>query len=160
MRSLICTGFLLAIAAIFFGFHEMLSTTIPSMFRMAVASAIVAGLIAFLIFTWTEKRKFGFVASAALSGISVFLFFGVWIALWFISEQVLIDHYLRVRGGGDTGYSYFYPGASGMGYADGLSKPGRILSKILWTGGIGAFALSIPFGLILTHFKNQSGHQG
>lgn len=156
MRSLICTGCLLSVAAMFFGVHDMLSRTIPSMLRLAIASAILASLIAFLIMRWTEKSRFGFQKTAALAGVSVFVFFGVWIALWFTSEQVLIDYYLRTRGGGDTGYNYFYPGASGMGYAEGLSNPWRIVRRIFWIGGIGSFVFSVPFGTILTRYKNPS----
>jgi hypothetical protein len=140
----------------FFGVHDMLSRTIPSMLRLAVASAVVATLIAFLIMRWTEKRRFGFQKTAALAGVSVFIFFGVWIALWFTSEQVLIDCYLRTDGGGDMGSNYFYPGASGMGYAEGLSKPWSVVRKILWIGGIGSFVLSVPFGAILTRCKTEA----
>jgi hypothetical protein len=156
MRSLICTGCLIAVAALFFGVHDMLNRTIPSMLRLAVASAVVATLIAFLIMRWTEKSRHGFQKSVALAGASVFIFFGVWIALWFTSEQVLIDYYLRTRGGGDTGYNYFYPGASGMGYAEGLSNPWSVVRRILWIGGIGSFVLSVPFGTILTRYKTEA----
>jgi hypothetical protein len=94
------------------------------------------------------------------AGVSVFLFFATWIVLWFVSEQLLIDHYLRVRGSGDTGYNYFYPGASGMGYAEGLARPDKILSRVLWFGGIGALLLSVPFGALLTGFKRQREQDG
>lgn len=156
MRTLICIGILLAVAAAFFAVHDMLSATITSMFRLGVGSMLIALCLPAIILRWVEKQGFGLFRTTAFSASAVFLFFGTWIALWFVSEQLLIDHYLRVRGGGDTGYNYFYPGASGMGYAEGLSQPVRILSRVLRVGGVGALLLSVPFGAILTAFKRQS----
>lgn len=156
MRSLVCIGILLVIGAVFFAVHDMLSKTIPSMFQLAVGSMLIAAILAVIILRWTERRQFGFAGASALAGITVFLFFATWIVLWFISEQILIDHYVRVRGGGDTGYNHFYPAASGMGFAEGFSRPGNILSRVLRVGGIGALLLSTPFGAILTAFKRQS----
>ena len=123
------------------------------MLQLAVASMVIATIVASFILRWVEKRGFGFFGATASAGVSVFLFFAAWIVLWFVAEQLRIDHYLGVRGAGDTGYNYFYPGASGMGYAEGLSKPGKILSRVLWIGGIGALVLSVPFGAILTASK-------
>ncbi|MBB5353939.1 hypothetical protein HNR46_004209 [Haloferula luteola] len=156
MRTLICIGILLAVAAAFFAVHDMLSATITSMFRLGVGSMLIALSLAAIILRWVESRDFGLFRSTASSAAVVFLFFGTWISLWFVSEQLLIDHYLRVRGGGDTGYNYFYPGASGMGYAEGLSQPDKILGRVLRVGGVGALLLSIPFGAILTAYKRQS----
>ena len=156
MRTLVCIGILLTIAAGFFAIHEIVSGIITSMFQLAVGSMLIAVSLSAFALRWTEKRDFGLFRSAVSSGISVFLFFATWIVLWFVSEQLLIDHYLRVRGGGDTGYNYFYPEASGMGYAEGLSRPFKILSRILWVGGIGSLLLSVPFGAILTAFKNPN----
>ena len=156
MRTLVCIGILLAVAAAFFAVHDMLSRTIPSMLRLAVGSMLIALGLTGVILRWVEKREFGLFQTAAFSAASTFLFFATWIALWFVSEQLLIDHYLHVRGGGDTGYNYFYPGASGMGYAVGLSQPDRILSLVLRVGSVGALLLSVPFAAILTAFKGQS----
>jgi hypothetical protein len=156
MRTLVCIGILIAIAAAFFAVHDMLSRTIPSMLRLAVGSMVIALSLAAIILRLVERRDFGPFRSTAFSAVAVFLFFGTWIALWFVSEQILIDHYLRVRGGGDTGYNHFYPGASGMGYAEGLSQPDKIVSRVLRVGGFGALLLSVPFGAILTAFKRQS----
>ena len=158
MRTLVCIGILLAIAAAFFAVHDMVSRTIPSMLRLAVGSMLIGISLTAIIMRWTEKRDLGLFRATALSGFSIFLFFATWIVLWFVSEQLLIDHYLRVRGGGDTGYNYFYPGASGMGYAEGLSQPAKILSRVLQIGGFSALLLSLPFGAILTAFKRQSEH--
>ncbi len=47
-----------------------------------------------------------------------------------------------------------------MGYAEGLSEPRKILSRVLEVGGVGALLLSIPFGVILTAFKRQSEQGG
>lgn len=159
MRTLICIGILLAIAAGFLVVHEMVSGAITSMLQLAVGSMLFAVSLSALMLRRAEKRDLGLLRSAAVSGVSVFLFFATWIVLWFVSEQLLIDHYLRVRGGGDTGYNYFYPEASGMGYAEGLSQPGRIVSRVVSIGGIGALLLGVPFGAILTAFKNEAGEQ-
>jgi len=160
MRTLICIAILLAVAAAFFAVHDMLSATITSMFRLGVGSMLIALSRAAIILRWVEKRDFGLFRTTAFSAAAVFLFLGTWIALWFVSEQLLIDHYLRIRGGGDTGYNYFYPGASGMGYAEGLSQPDKILSRVLRVGGVGALLLSVPFGAILTAFIRQESESG
>jgi hypothetical protein len=156
MRTLICIGILLAVAAAFFAVHDMLSATITSMFRLGIGSMLIALILVAIILRWVEKRDFGLFRATAFSAVSVFLFLGTWISLWFVSEQLLIDHYLRVRGGGDTGYNYFYPGDSGMGYAEGLSQPDKILNRVVRVGSFGALLLSVPFGAILTAFKRQS----
>jgi hypothetical protein len=156
MRTLVCIGILLAIATAFFGVHDMLSRTIPSMLQLAVGSSLIALILTAVILRWVENRDFGLLRATAFSAASVFLFFSTWIVLWFVSEQLLIDHHLRVRGGGDTGYNYFYPGASGMGYAEGLSQPNKVFGRVLKVGGVGALLLSVPFGAILTAFRRQS----
>lgn len=156
MRSLVCAGILLAIGSAFLTLHELVSSPITSMFRLAVGAMLIAVLLAFLILRWVETRRFGLIGATGFAGLSVFVFFATWIVLWFVSEQCLIDHYLRIRGGGDTGYNYFYLGASGMGYAEGLSKPDKIFTRVIQVGGIGALLLCVPFGAILTAFKGQS----
>ena len=153
---MICIAALLAIAAVFFAIHDMLSRTIPSMFKLAVGSMLIAAIPAAMTLRWTEKREFGVIRASALCGLSVFMFFSTWIVLWFVSEQLLINHNLRVLGDGDNGYNYFYPGASGMGYAEGLARPDKIISRVIWVGSIGTLLLSVPFGAILTAFKRPS----
>jgi len=155
MRTLVCIGILLAIAAAFFAVHEMVSGPITSMFQLAVGAMLIALILSAPILRSIEKRDCGVIRATALSFVSVFVFFAIWIVLWFVSEQLLIDHYLRVRGGGDTGYNYFYPNASGVCYAEGLSRPDKIPGRVLRVGGFGALLLYVPFGAILTAFKTQ-----
>jgi len=160
MRSAFCVGTVLLIGAAFFVVHDMLSSTIPPMLQLGISSMLISAIVAYFIFRFAQKRQLNIIFSSCLAGVAVFSFFSIWIVLWFVSEQLLIDHYLRVRGGGDTGYNYFYPGASGMGYAEGLSEPSAILKRVVSVGTPAAIFLAAPFGAILTSFKWKSEQGG
>jgi len=92
--------------------------------------------------------------------LAVPTFIIVWNVCWAISEEALIRYYVATYGYDDTGGRYFYPGNSGMGYADGLGRPLHTLLQTLGAAGIGSLILGLPLGILSTnnHKANKTRH--
>ena len=159
MRSLYCLGILLIPSAIIINTHEMLSDSIRPMFNLILASLGGALFLAWLILRQAERRRNSKVLQYLLVFMGIFVFFSSWNVLWKASEELLSSYYER-RGETDVadGFNYFYPGASGMGYANGFTSFPIDVREVLIFGGFPALFLVMPLGLILT-FRNQQGEQ-
>jgi hypothetical protein len=57
MRTLVCIGILLTIAAAFFAIHEFVSGIITSMFQLAVGSMLIAVSLTAFTLRWTERSE-------------------------------------------------------------------------------------------------------
>ena len=151
MKPLFCTLILLILSAVFLWQYDMLMQTWRPMFLLILASFSIALIIAHFGFRRAEIRSSSRKETIIYSCLAVFLFITSLNLLWAISEEGLIHYYLATYGQDDTGGRYFYPGNSGMGYAQGLSEPFSLISGILLVSISLAGTLGIPLSFILTH---------
>jgi len=127
--------------------HEHFAQTWAPMFHLICLSLALSAAIAWWFFRRalkaTRQRQW-----KARHCLAVFVFFASWILFWAVAEEALIAWTLAEYGNDDTGGRYFYPGHSGMGYADGLRHPIRLLWKIGLLALPAAWLIGMPMALI------------
>lgn len=160
MKPAICTAILLLLGSGVLVLHEMLMQTWQPMFVLILLSFSVALVVAFIGFRRSEAQARTVRQAIILSCFTVFAFSTVWGLVWAVSEEGLVHYYLATYGQDDTGGRYFYPGASGMGYAKGLSRPVDLMFWTLLRGVILAAIIGIPLGFIVAPKKNRSEQDG
>lgn len=160
MRSLACTLVLagLGLGAFFVAIASGLPR--PQLSALIAASLLISALVAFIQFRFIERRCPRRLQAVAATAWVVIAFVACWQVLWAASEEFVIWKSIANGQVGDDGARWLYPGMSGMGNADGLTRPGKMLETLLLFGGGGAFALCFPFAWLLTAFKKRPSEQG
>jgi uncharacterized membrane protein len=153
MKTFIQLAILVAASSVFMALHEMLCQTWQPMFWLIILSSLIALIPAFLLFRAANRSGISNWKRIFVGTLAVPAFIIVWNVCWAISEEALIHYYVATYGYDDTGGRYFYPGNSGMGYADGLGRPLHTLLQTLGAAGIGSVILGLPLGILST--KNQ-----
>lgn len=120
-----------------------------------IIGALACASTAFGIWFESERRTRGHVSLLRYALGIVLILSLSWGFLWSLGEEGLIRWSEATRPPNDhTLHRYFYPGNSGMGDADGLSKP----FKVLWRFGLLGTAIYaicvIPHALL-----NASNHR-
>jgi hypothetical protein len=161
MKPYIQLFILIALSAVFMALHEMLSQTWSPMFWLIIISMAIALIPAFLLFRAADRAGTPNWKRLVLGALGVTTFIFIWNVGWALSEEGLIHYYVATYGHDDTGGRYFYPGASGMGYADGLGRPLHTFLETLRAAAIGTLVLGLPFGVLsLKNIKpaNKTAH--
>ena len=135
--------------------HEKICQTWQPMFWLIILALLIALITAFLLFRAANRSEIPNWKRITMGALAVPAFIIVWNVCWAISEEGLIHYYVATYGYDDTGGTYFYPGNSGMGYADGLGRPVHTLLQTLGAAGIGTLVLGVPLG-ILSSKKHKS----
>ena len=160
MKTFIQLAILVAASSVFVALHEMLCQTWRPMFWLIILSSSIALIPAFLLFRAANRSGISNWKRVFMGTLAVPTFIIVWNVCWAISEEALIRYYVATYGYDDTGGRYFYPGNSGMGYADGLGRPLHTLLQTLGAAGIGSLILGLPLGILSTnnHKANKTRH--
>jgi hypothetical protein len=159
MKTFAQLAILITASSAFMTLHEKLCQTWTPMFRLIILSLLIALIPAYLLFRAANRGGISNWKRLVIGTLAVPTFIIVWNVCWAISEEGLIHYYVATYGYDDTGGRYFYPGNSGMGYADGLARPIRTLLKTLGAAGIGTLVLGVPLGILSTK-KNKESEQG
>lgn len=159
MKTFIQLAILIAASSAFMALHEMLCQTWQPMFWLIILSLLIALVPAFLLFRAANRSGISNWKRLLMGTLAVPAFIIVWNVCWAISEQGLIHYYVATYGYDDTGGRYFYPGNSGMGYADGLGRPLHTLLQTLAAAGVGSLVLGVPLGIFSTK-NNKESEQG
>ncbi len=158
MKTFIQLAILIAASSAFMALHEMICQTLQPMFWLIILSLLIALIPALLLFRAANRSEISNWKRLAMGTLAVPAFIIVWNVCWAISEEGLIHYYVATYGYDDTGGRYFYPGNSGMGYADGLGRPLYTLLQTIGAAGIGSLVLGLPLGMLST--KNNQSEQG
>jgi hypothetical protein len=159
MKTFIQLAILIAASSAFIALHEMLCQTWQPMFWLIILSSLIALIPAFLLFRAANHSVISNRKRILVGTLAVPAFIIVWNVCWALSEEALIHYYVATYGYDDTCGRYFYPGNSGMGYADGLGRPLHTLFQTLGAAGIGSLVLGLPLGILSTknHKANKHG---
>ena len=156
MKTFIQLAILIAASSAFMALHEMLCQTWQPMFWLIILSLLIALVPSFLLFRAANRSGISNWKRLLMGTLAVPAFIIVWNVCWAISEQGLIHYYVATYGYDDTGGRYFYPGPSGMGYADGLGRPLHTLLQTLAAAGVGSLVLGVPLGIFSTKNNKES----
>ena len=158
MSPTICTAILLILSVAFLVLHEMMMQTWRPMFMLILISFGVALLIAHFGFKRAEIQSSSRRQVIKYSCLAVFLFVAIANILWAVSEEGLIHYYLATYGQDDTGGRYFYPGNSGMGYAQGLNSPFELITGIAFRSFLLAVILGLPLSVLIELKQNKANN--
>lgn len=140
LRLIPCLG----LAALVLWHHEQGAHTWTPMFRLILAALALSTVLAWGLFHRALKattRRQWYMRHV----LAVFVFFASWIIFWAAAEEGLIAWSLAQYGPDDSGGRYFYPGHSGMGYANGFSFP----FSLAWQIATLALPSACLFGMLL-----------
>jgi hypothetical protein len=156
MRSLTCTLVLAGFGLLAFFCFIAIGLPTLQMTTLIAISLLVATVLAFVQFRFIEHRSTSRLQAIAATALTIISFVACWQILWAASEEILILRTIATGQVGDGGARWMYPGMSGMGNADGFTRPGKMLHTLLMLGGTGATIFCFPFAWILTAFKRRS----
>lgn len=160
MRPAICTAILFLISIGFLVLHELFMAPWRPMFVLILLSFAVSLVVAFLAFRRSAAQARTVGQAIIFSCITVFLSSTVLSLVWAVSEEGLIHYYLATYGRDENEGRYFYPGNSGMGYAEGLSRPADLIFWTLVRGISLAAIIGVPLGFIIAPRKTDSEQDG
>lgn len=156
MRSLACTLILAGLGLVAFFVAIALGLPRTQLSALIAASLLVSAFVAFIQFRFIERRCPLGLQAVAASALVIISFVVCWQVLWAASEEFVIWKTISNAQAGDDGARWLYQGMSGMGNADGFTRPGKMLERLLLFGGGGAVLLGFPFAWLLTAFKKRT----